>query len=120
MAAEGRQWTDAHRNMREVLFNVIQELQSSISGFVAEARKYSNKKLLAEQATIQSDIFKLPLRQSENIRNNLVTIMLTMTAGHYRESNLLYKLCNQEPTKKRDTPSGGPTNQPLTSPNNRN
>ena len=35
---EGRQWSERHHDAREVLFNVIQELQSIIAGFVTVAR----------------------------------------------------------------------------------
>ena len=43
---EGRQWCELHQNVQEVLFNVVQDLQSIIAGFVSEARKQSYQVLV--------------------------------------------------------------------------
>jgi hypothetical protein len=36
---EGRKWCELHRHAKEIMFNVFQEFQSTIAGFVNEARK---------------------------------------------------------------------------------
>ena len=35
---EGRRWFELHRNAKELMFNVVQEITSTVAGFVAVAR----------------------------------------------------------------------------------
>ena len=133
---EGRQWCELHRNVREVLFNVVQDLQSIIAGFVSEARKQSYQVLVEEGTEISSLIFADASLQANAIRQNLQVNILQMTAGPYKESNLLFKVFYPDPPgqRRRDpnepTPAGSPpqarqrtgdhagTSTPTGSPNN--
>ena len=39
---EGRKWFELHRNLKELHFNVLQDIQSTVAGFVAVARRPAN------------------------------------------------------------------------------
>ncbi|KAI2504002.1 hypothetical protein MHU86_10435 [Fragilaria crotonensis] len=107
---EGRSWCDIHRYAREILFNVVQEIQSTIAGFVNEARKQGYKKLVSTGTGISSMIFADALLQSNHILNNFTSTVLSMGAGTYKESTLLFKVFNPEPEKrKRDNAETGNT-----------
>lgn len=107
---EGRSWCDIHRYAKEILFNVVQEIQSTIAGFVNEARKQGYKKLVSTGTGISSMIFSDALLQSNHILNNFTSTVLSMGAGTYKESTLLFKVFNPEPEKrKRDNAETGNT-----------
>lgn len=103
---EGRKWCDLHRNSREIMFNVFQELQSVIAGFVNEARKQGYKNLVATGTVMSAQIFTDSLLQSERLLNNLTGTVLTMSAGTYKDSTMLYKIFNPEEEKKRKQRGG--------------
>lgn len=107
--------------MREVLFNVGQDIQSTIAGFVSEARKTSYKTALKNGATISPMIFDLAIRQGSQIRSNLQNQILLQVAGPYKEISLIYNLFQPaehgKDNKKRDANSDG-TN--IGTPNSRN
>jgi hypothetical protein len=48
---EGKQWAKHHHNIKEVFFNVFQDIQSTIAGFVAKARKQGYKEAILEGRT---------------------------------------------------------------------
>ena len=93
---KGRQWSKRHHDAREVLFNVIHELQSIIAGFVTVARSSHYKKLLSEGATLSDKMFAQAERQSLHITTQFSNIVLLMVAGQYRESTLLYKVFSDQ------------------------
>jgi hypothetical protein len=98
---EGRNWCEMHRHAREILFNVIQEIQSTIAGFVNEARKQGYKKLVSTGTGVSSMIFSDALLQSNHIITNFTSTVLSMGAGNYKESTLLFKIFNPEREKRR-------------------
>jgi hypothetical protein len=111
---EGRQWCDLHHKAPEVIFNVTQDIQSTIAGFVAEARRAGYKKGLAEGVKISPKIFQLPMQQGTELRRKLQNTVLTMSALHYQETPITFKLFfpeqlqkdnnnNSNSNKKRDT-----------------
>jgi hypothetical protein len=97
---EGRNWCDIHRHAKEILFNVVQEIQSTIAGFVNEARKAGYKNLVSTGTAISSMIFTDALLQSKHIITNFTSTVLSGGAGTYKESNLLFKVFNPEPPKR--------------------
>ena len=114
---EGRQWSELHRNIKEVLFNVVQDIQSTIAGFVSEARKQGYTNLLANGTAISSLIFSDPQLQVHELRRNFQGTILTMSAGSYKESTLLFKAFYPDNEKrKRD---GNDSNTQGTPPNSR-
>ena len=88
---EGRQWFDLHRNLREVPFNVVQDIQSTVAGFAAEARKPGYRAAIASGVQISPHIFNLAMQQGIELRRTLQTTILTMAAGHYNLVPLTYK-----------------------------
>jgi hypothetical protein len=98
---EGKQWSKHHRGIKEVLFNVLQDIQSTVAGFVAEARKQGYKEAIMEGRTISPLIFKLPMHQGTELRKNLQGTVLMMQAGPYKETPLTFKLF-QPPSKTTD------------------
>ena len=107
--AEGRKWCEIHRNMKEVLFNVIQDIQSVIAGFVSEARKQGYKDLLSTGTAMSSLIFTNAQLQATVLRNNFQSAVVSMSAGTYKDSTLLFKVFFPE-TKKRDRDSSSDNN----------
>ena len=93
---EGKQWAKHHRNIKEVFFNVFQDIQSTIAGFVAEARKQGYKEAIMEGRTISSLVFKSPMHQGAELRKNLQGTVLMMQAGAYKETPLTFKLFQPE------------------------
>jgi hypothetical protein len=114
LTPEGRQWCKLHQNVKVVLFNVVQDLQTIIAGFVSKARKQSYQVLVEEGAKISSLIFADASLHANAIRQNLQVTILQMTTGPYKESNLLFKVFNPDPPghRRRDphepTPTGSP------------
>ena len=88
---EGRQWFDLHRNIREVPFNIIQDLQSTMAGFVAEARKPGYRNAITSGIVISPKIFHLAMQQGIELRRTMQSTILTMSAGHYNLIPLTYK-----------------------------
>jgi hypothetical protein len=100
---EGKQWAKHHRNIKEVFFNVFQDIQSTIAGFVAEARKTGYKEAIMEGRSISPLIFQLPMHQGSELRKNLQGTVLMMQAGPYKETPLTFNLF-QPATKQITTP----------------
>ncbi len=53
---EGRRWFELHCNAKELMFNVFQEITSTIAGFVAVARRQGYRNALST-GTISPEIF---------------------------------------------------------------
>jgi hypothetical protein len=94
---EGKQWAKHHRNIKEVFFNVFQDIQSTIAGFVAEARKQGYKEAIMEGRSISPLIFTLPMHQGNELRKNLQGAVLMMQAGPYKETPLTFNLFQPAP-----------------------
>jgi hypothetical protein len=112
---EGRRWFELHRNAKELMFNVVQEITSTVAGFVAVARRQGYRNALST-GTISPDIFQHPQMQGKQLRQNLQSTILTMTAGPYKEASFVFKSFQPpEATKKRtaQTEAAGesPTNR---------
>lgn len=88
----GRDWADLHRNLKEVLFNVLQDIQSTIAGFVTEARKQGYKNAVSAGKNISPKVFDMACHQGQEFRRNLQTAVGMMTAGHYKEVPITYSL----------------------------
>ena len=101
---EGKQWAKHHRSIKEILFNVLQDIQSTIAGFVAEARKQGYKEAISEGRTISALIFKLPMHQGAELRKNLQGTVLMMQAGPYKETPLTFNLFQPPKAPTKDTP----------------
>ena len=116
---EGKQWAKHHRNLKEVFFNVFQDIQSTIAGFVAEARKQGYKEAILEGRTISPLVFKLPMHQGAELRKNLQGTVLMMQAGAYKETPLTFKLFHPEtspiPRKRELHPDAATETQPTRS-----
>ena len=97
---EARDWFNHHRNLKELMFNVIQEITSNIAGFVAVARNSKYKKAIEEGAPISPDILKFAKEQGTNLRSVLRSIILTMQADRYSTAALVFKLFQPPETKK--------------------
>ncbi len=83
------------------MFNVVQEITSTVAGFVAVARRQVYRNALSN-GTISPDIFQHPQMQGKQLCQNLQRTILTMTAGSYKESIFVFKSYQpQETTKKR-------------------
>ncbi|KAI2496454.1 hypothetical protein MHU86_18038 [Fragilaria crotonensis] len=100
---EGRQWAALHRNMREVLSNVGQDIQSTIAGFVSEARKTNYKTAMKNGNEISPCIFDMAQHQGTELRRNFQGTILTMTAGTYKEASIIYKLFQPEQQNKENS-----------------
>ncbi|KAI2490465.1 hypothetical protein MHU86_24118 [Fragilaria crotonensis] len=87
---EGRRWFELHRNAKELMFNVFQEITSTIAGFVAVARRQGYRNAVST-GTISPEIFKHPQMQGTQLRQNLQSTILTMTAGPYKEASFVFK-----------------------------
>jgi hypothetical protein len=116
---EGKQWAKHHCNIKEVFFNVFQDIQSTIAGFVAEARKQGHKEAILEGRTISPLVFKLPMHQGTKLRKNLQGTVLMMQAGAYKETPLTFKLFQPEtspiPRKRELHPDSATETQPMRS-----
>jgi hypothetical protein len=78
---EGRNWCDIHCHSKEILFNVVREIQSTIVGFVNEARKQGYKNLVSTGTAISKLIFSDAQLQSKHILTNFTSTVLTVGAG---------------------------------------
>ena len=57
-SSEGRKRFEQHRSVRELLFNVIQDIQSTIAGFVSVARQQGYHTALLEGNPIAHEIIE--------------------------------------------------------------
>ena len=111
----GRDWAELHRNIKEVLFNVLQDVQSNVAGFVAEARKQGYKNAVSAGENISSKVFDMACHQGQEFRRNLQTAVGMMTAGHYKEVPITYNLFQPAPardaanSRKRELPNDAST-----------
>jgi hypothetical protein len=64
-SAQAWQWFEVHRNLKELVFNVVQEITSTITGFVAVARNSKYKHALEEGSPITPSIFKFAKEQGK-------------------------------------------------------
>jgi hypothetical protein len=101
---EGKQWAKHHRSIKEVFFNVFQDIQSTIAGFVAEARKQGYKEAIMEGRAISPLIFQLPMHQGAELRKNLQGTVLMMQAGPYKETPLTFNLFQPAPKLTKQIP----------------
>jgi hypothetical protein len=85
---EGRRWFELHRNAKELMFKVVQEITSTVAGFVAVARRQGYRNALSN-GTISPDIFQHPQMQGKQLRQNLQSTILTMTTGPYKEASFV-------------------------------
>jgi hypothetical protein len=119
-STEGRKWFELHYHVKELLFNVVQEIQSTIAGFVSIARKQGYKTALTKNTEISGEIFNLAQHQGVELRRNLQGTILTMQAGPYKEASIVFKQFypdssgNADNNKKRNSPN----NQSNTNDNN--
>ena len=63
---EGRKWFELHRNLKELHFNVLQDIQSTIAGFVAVARRPGYKNAVMNGLPISPEIFTNAKTQGES------------------------------------------------------
>ena len=107
-STEGRKWFELHYHVKELLFNVVQEIQSTIAGFVSIARKQGYKTALTKNTEISGEIFNLAQHQGVELRRNLQGTILTMQAGPYKEASIVFKQFypdNSDNNKKRNSPN---------------
>jgi hypothetical protein len=78
---EGRQWCELHRYVKEVLFNVLQGIQTTIAYFVNEARKPVYKNLVSSGTPMTTAIFDGASKQAHEIRRACQSIIMSMLAG---------------------------------------
>jgi hypothetical protein len=91
-STEGRRWFELHYHVKELLFNVVQEIQSTIAGFVSIARKQGYKTAITKNIPISNKIFDLAQHQGTELRRNLQSTILTMQAGPYKEeASIVFK-----------------------------
>ena len=119
----GRKWFDHHHKAKEVMFNVVQEITSTITGFVAVARRQGYRNAL-NTGTISPDIFQHPKMQGNQLRQNLHSTILTMLAGPYKEASFVFKHFQPPDPKNKRPPSGdaggeSPQNKPKSNINNK-
>jgi hypothetical protein len=114
---EGRKWFELHRNIKELHFNVLQDIQSTIAGFVAVARRPGYKNALMDGLPVSPEIFTNAKTQGERLRHNLQTTILTMAAGQYKETPFTFKLfqpLGESPNKRKATQETTGSDQPNT------
>jgi hypothetical protein len=110
-STEGRKWFELHYHVKELLFNVVQEIQSTIAGFVSIARKQGYKTALTKNTAISGEIFNLAQQQGVELRRNLQGTILTMQAGPYKEASIVFKQFypdssgNSDNNRKRNSPN---------------
>jgi hypothetical protein len=92
--------------MKELHFNVLQDIQSNIAGFVAVACCPGYKNALMHSLPISPEIFINAKTQGERLRHNLQTTLLTMAAGQFKETPFIFKLFQpqESPNKRKATP----------------
>ena len=81
--SKGCQWANRHRNIREVLFKVLQDIQATLAGFVTEARQQHYKNALNAGKNISPKVYDMACTQGNELRKNLKSAILQMTATHY-------------------------------------
>ena len=104
-SSEGRKWFEQHRSVRELLFNVIQDIQSTVAGFVSVARQQGYHAALLEGNPIAHEIFDKPQLQGKQLRRNLQSTILTMQAGPYKEASFVFTNFQPPETRKRNAPN---------------
>ena len=105
-SSEGRKWFEQHRSVRELLFNVIQDIQSTIAGLISVARRQGYHTAILEGRTpIAHEIFDNPQLQGKQLRRNLQSTILTMQAGPYKEASFVFTNFQPPETRKRNAPS---------------
>lgn len=132
-SGDGKLFIGRHRNIKEVMFNIGQDVQSTIAGFVSEARKTSYKTAMKSGAAISPRIFESAQSQASELRSRFTLAVLSASAGTYKDTSVVFKLFQPEPTKdelnrkKREavndagqgTPTSARNHRPFTSNNNR-
>ena len=114
-STEGRRWFELHYHVKELLFNVVQEIQSTIAGFVSIARKQGYKTAVTKNIPISNEIFDLAQHQGTELRRNLQGTILTMQAGPYKEASIVFKYFypdtgSNDNSKKRNSPNSNDGN----------
>ncbi|KAI2496253.1 hypothetical protein MHU86_18257 [Fragilaria crotonensis] len=98
-SGDGKGFTSRHRNIKEVMFNIGQDVQSIIAGFVSEARKTSYKAAVKAGNDISPLIFSMAQNQANELRSRFTLTVLAASAGTYKDVSVIYKLFMPEPTK---------------------
>ena len=96
---DGRRFAGRHRDIEVVMFNIGQEIQSIIVGFVSEARKTQYKTAIKQGNPISPQIFDLAQQQAAEVRSRFTLAVLAANAGTYKDTTAIYKLFHNEPTK---------------------
>ena len=76
-------------------------MQTTIAYFVIEARKPVYKSLMSSRTPMTTAIFNGASKQANEIRRACQSIIMSMPAGIYKESSLLFKVFNPEPEEKK-------------------
>ncbi|KAI2511824.1 hypothetical protein MHU86_2556 [Fragilaria crotonensis] len=97
---DGRRFAARHRNIPEVMFNVGQEIQSIIVGYVSEARKTNYKAAIKAGNDISPLIFDIAQQQAAELRSRFTLAVLAANAGHYKDVSAIFKLFQPEPSKE--------------------
>jgi hypothetical protein len=130
-SSDGKLFAGRHRNIKEVMFNIGQDIQSTIAGFVSEARKTSYKTALKAGTAISPRIFESAQSQASELRSRFTLAVLSASAGTYKDTSVVFKLFQPEPTQeetnKKKREAGGDSNhsspqarnRPFTSGSNR-
>lgn len=130
-SGDGKLFIGRHRNIREVMFNIGQDIQSTLAGFVSEARKTSYKTAMKSGTAISPRIFESAQNQASELRSRFTLAVLSASAGTYKDTSVVFKLFQPEPNKEElnkkkreagnDASQGTPTarNRPFTSNGNR-
>ncbi|KAI2504516.1 hypothetical protein MHU86_9921 [Fragilaria crotonensis] len=98
-SGDGKGFTGRHRNIKEVMFNIGQDVQSIIAGFVSEARKTSYKAAVKMGNEISPLIFHMAQNQANELRSRFTLTVLAASAGTYKDASVVYKLFLPEPAK---------------------
>ena len=114
-SSEGRQWFEHHHKLKELHFNVAQDIQSTIAGFVKVARRQEYKNAIMAGEPIADTIFANAQKQALQLRSNMQSIILTMGAGPYKEASFVFKIFQPPDNKRKATPEANSE-----SPNTRN
>ena len=104
-SSEARKWFEHHRNLKELHFNVAQEIQSTVAGFANIARRQGYKNAMMDGTTLSADIYTNAIKQSTTLRDNLHCILMTMNAGPYKEASFVFKMFQpaEAPNKRKAT-----------------
>lgn len=99
-SSDGKQFAGRHRNIKEVMFNIGQDIQSTIAGFVSEARKISYKTAMKSGAAISPRIFDMAQSQASELRSRFTLAVLSASAGTYKDTSVIFKLFQPDQTKE--------------------